>query len=148
MSSGSDFLGDQRASESAELPRVHMPLQEACAANTGRLEAAGAGRSATEQPRSKAGGLLQQTRTLCVLSASAVSCMSNELKDPIRCAVQDFLDSLLVSFLRIGTILMQDTKDEERAVKQVLATLSIELRAHDEAVTAFREVGAAGSLRT
>ena len=43
---------------------------------------------------------------------------------------------------------MQDMKDEERAVKQVLATLSIELRAHDEAVTAFREVDCSSPLRT
>ena len=43
---------------------------------------------------------------------------------------------------------MQDMKDEERAVKQVLATLSIELRAHDEAVTAFREVGCSSLLTT
>ena len=63
-------------------------------------------------------------------------------------AIQDLLDSVPSNFLSTGVVLMQDMKDEERAVKQVLATLSIELRAHDEAVTAFREVKHSSPLRT
>lgn len=42
---------------------------------------------------------------------------------------------------------MQDMKDDEKAVKQVLQTLSNELKVHDEAVTAFREVGCPFHLR-